>query len=167
MTDTEKSDWDVVKLMTVHSSKGLEFDYVFVVGCEEGNFPGQQATMDLDEMEEERRLMYVAITRAKDHLFLSYVNSRMLWWKTMVTKSSRFLWELPVDLVKNYDLGSTGWQKRRSPNMDVGDRVINKLYWPWTIKEIWWEVAIVLFDKASIGLRKLDKRMISKVVVNN
>lgn len=79
MTDTDKSDGDVVRLMTIHASKGLEFEYVFVVGCEEGTFPGTNCALDLDEMEEERRLMYVAITRAKDHLFLSHVNSRMIW----------------------------------------------------------------------------------------
>lgn len=166
MTDTDKSDGDVVRLMTVHSSKGLEFDYVFVVGCEEGTFPGQQATMDHDEMEEERRLMYVAITRAKDHLFLSHVNTRMIWWRTTATKASRFLEELPKDLIKNYDLWWSWGGKKRVYDFEPGMRVRNKLFGPGTIKEVWWDMAIVLFDKSSIGLRKLDKRMVEKLLSN-
>ena len=74
--DTTTQVVDQVKLMTIHSSKGLEFPVVFVVGVEEGNFPGMGAKMDPDEMEEERRLMYVAITRAKDTLFLTHAQSR-------------------------------------------------------------------------------------------
>ncbi len=162
MTDTEQQDGDVVRLMTIHASKWLEFEYVFVVGCEEGNFPGNNSVLDLDELEEERRLMYVAITRAKDHLFLSHVDSRMIWWKTVSSKVSRFIEELPTDLLKSYDLGSTG-SKKRSVDLDAGDRVRNKLFWPGTVREIWWDVAIVIFDKPSVGLRKLDKRMVVKM----
>ncbi|MFA7285134.1 MAG: ATP-dependent helicase [Candidatus Absconditabacterales bacterium] len=162
MTDTEQQDGDVVKLMTIHSSKGLEFDYVFVVGCEEGNFPGNNAAMDMDELEEERRLMYVAITRAKDHLFLSHVDSRMIWGKTVSSKVSRFIEELPTELLKMYDLGSTG-TKKRTADLEGGDRVRNKLFGTGTVKEVWGDVAIVVFDKSSVGLRKLDKRMITKM----
>lgn len=164
MTDADKADGDVVRLMTVHSSKWLEFEYVFVVGCEEGTFPGQQATMDPDEMEEERRLMYVAITRAKDHLFLSHVNTRMIWWRTTATKASRFLEELPIDLIKNYDLWWSGWSKKRVSEIEAGMRVKNKLFGLGTVREVWWDMCIVLFDKASIGLRKMDKRMIEKTL---
>lgn len=163
MTDTEQQDGDVVRLMTIHASKWLEFEYVFVVWCEEGTFPGSQSILDMDELEEERRLMYVAITRAKDHLFLSHVDSRMIWWKTITTKPSRFLEELPQELTKNYDLWWSGWSgRRRVVDLDAWDRVKNKLYGPGIVREIWWDVVIVMFDKKSIGLRKLDKRLIER-----
>jgi DNA helicase-2/ATP-dependent DNA helicase PcrA len=79
MTSIEEAsadEVDAIKLMTVHSSKGLEFPYVFIVGLEENIFPLPKANIDHEELEEERRGMYVAITRAKDHLFLSYAHSR-------------------------------------------------------------------------------------------
>jgi DNA helicase-2/ATP-dependent DNA helicase PcrA len=68
---------DSIKLMTIHSSKGLEFRNVFVTGIEENIFPLGNARLEVRLLEEERRLMYVAITRAQDHLFLSYADSRM------------------------------------------------------------------------------------------
>ncbi len=166
MTDTDKSDGDVVRLMSVHSSKWLEFEYVFVVGCEEGTFPWQQATMDPDELEEERRLMYVAITRAKDHLFLSHVNTRMIRGRTTTMKWSRFLEELPQDLIKNYDLWWSGGTRKRVAEMEVGMRVRNKLFGLGTIREVWGDMVVVLFDKSSIGLRKMDKRMVEKILGN-
>ncbi|USN57583.1 MAG: ATP-binding domain-containing protein [Candidatus Peribacteria bacterium] len=75
--ETATGDLDAVKLMTIHASKGLEFNAIYVVGCEENIFPMSRATFDTHEMEEERRLMYVAITRAENHLFLSRAASRM------------------------------------------------------------------------------------------
>lgn len=77
ISENEKGDIDAVKLMTVHSSKGLEFPIVFVAGLEDNVFPLSNAMMEPKLLEEERRLMYVAITRAKDVLFLSHANSRM------------------------------------------------------------------------------------------
>lgn len=77
ISENEKGDIDAVKLMTVHSSKGLEFPIVFVAGLEENIFPLSNAMMEPKLLEEERRLMYVAITRAKDVLFLSHAHSRM------------------------------------------------------------------------------------------
>lgn len=77
ISENEKGDIDAVKLMTVHSSKGLEFPVVFVAGLEDNIFPLSNAMMEPKLLEEERRLMYVAITRAKDVLFLSHANSRM------------------------------------------------------------------------------------------
>lgn len=166
MTDADKADGDVVKLMTIHASKWLEFEYVFVVGCEEGTFPGHQSTMDPDELEEERRLMYVAITRAKDHLFLSHVNTRMIRWRTTATKPSRFLEELPKEFIKHYDLGGWWSSKKRTVDIEPWMRVKNKLFGLGTVKEVWWDMVIVLFDKSSIGLRKMDKRMVERVFGN-
>lgn len=95
---------DAVKLMTVHSSKGLEFPFVFVVGLEDHVFPLSNSIMDPKNLEEERRLMYVAITRAQDHLFFSYANSRMTRGQTKMNPPSRFLDEISMDLLKKYDL---------------------------------------------------------------
>ncbi len=86
---------DAVVMMTMHSAKGLEFPQVFLVGFEDGLFPGMRAIGDLDEMEEERRLCYVAITRAKKQLTISYAKQRMLYGRTNAALPSRFLKELP------------------------------------------------------------------------
>ena len=85
-------------MMTMHSAKGLEFPHVYLVGFEDGLFPGMRAIGDLDEMEEERRLCYVAITRAKKSLTVSYAKQRMLYGKTSASLPSRFLREIPADL---------------------------------------------------------------------
>ena len=77
ISENEHGDIDAVKLMTVHSSKGLEFPVVFVAGLEDNMFPLSNAMMEPKLLEEERRLMYVAMTRAKDVLFLSHAHSRM------------------------------------------------------------------------------------------
>ena len=88
---------DSVILMTIHSAKGLEFPVVFVVGLEEGIFPGLRSIGEQDEMEEERRLCYVAFTRAKDRLLLSHARQRMLFGKTTANRPSRFLEESGVE----------------------------------------------------------------------
>ena len=90
---------DAVVLMTMHSAKGLEFPNVFLVGFEDGLFPGMRAIGDREEMEEERRLCYVAITRAKERLFISHARQRMLYGRTAAAMASRFLREIPEDLV--------------------------------------------------------------------
>jgi len=86
---------DAVQLMTVHSAKGLEFDAVFITGLEEGLFPHENSLSDGDGLEEERRLMYVAITRARQRLYLSYSQTRLLHGQTRYNVKSRFLEELP------------------------------------------------------------------------
>lgn len=88
---------DTVVMMTMHSSKGLEFPHVFLVGFEDGLFPGMKAIGDMDEMEEERRLCYVAITRAKETLTITHARQRMLYGRTNAALASRFLRELPQD----------------------------------------------------------------------
>ena len=90
---------DAVVMMTMHSAKGLEFPHVFLVGFEDGLFPGMRAIGDYEEMEEERRLCYVAITRAKENLTISYARQRMLYGRTNAALSSRFLREIPEDVV--------------------------------------------------------------------
>ena len=90
---------DAVVMMTMHASKGLEFPHVFLVGCEDGLFPGMRAIGDREEMEEERRLCYVAITRAKQTLTITHARQRMLYGRTAGAIESRFLKELPVDQI--------------------------------------------------------------------
>ena len=92
---------DAVQLMTVHASKGLEFDAVFICGLEEGLFPHENAMADRDGLEEERRLMYVAITRARQRLYLSHAQVRMLHGQTRYNVASRFFDELPEQAVKH------------------------------------------------------------------
>ena len=91
---------DAVQLMTVHASKGLEFDVVFITGMEEGLFPHENAMSDFDGLEEERRLMYVAITRARQRLYLSHSQTRMLHGQTRYHIRSRFFDELPEETLK-------------------------------------------------------------------
>jgi DNA helicase II / ATP-dependent DNA helicase PcrA len=91
---------DALQLMTVHSAKGLEFHAVFVGGLEEGLFPHENSLNEDNGLEEERRLMYVAITRARRRLYLSYAQSRMLHGQTRYNVASRFLEELPENLMK-------------------------------------------------------------------
>ena len=91
---------DAVQLMTVHASKGLEFDCVFITGMEEGLFPHENSMNDYDGLEEERRLMYVAITRARRRLYLSHSQTRMLHGQTRYNIKSRFFDELPEHALK-------------------------------------------------------------------
>lgn len=88
---------DAVVMMTMHSAKGLEFPHVFLVGFEDGLFPGMRAIGDEEEMEEERRLCYVAITRAKQSLTISHARQRMIYGRTSAALPSRFLREIPED----------------------------------------------------------------------
>jgi DNA helicase II / ATP-dependent DNA helicase PcrA len=91
---------DALQLMTVHSAKGLEFDAVFITGLEEGLFPHENSLSDTDGLEEERRLMYVAITRARQRLYLSFSQTRMLHGQTRYNVKSRFFDELPEAALK-------------------------------------------------------------------
>ncbi|MCX8129202.1 MAG: DNA helicase PcrA [Clostridia bacterium] len=97
--DNVDPDADNVILMTLHSAKGLEFPVVFLVGLEEGVFPGYRSMLDENEVEEERRLCYVGITRAREKLFLTNAFSRTLFGNTTYNKASRFLKEIPAELV--------------------------------------------------------------------
>jgi DNA helicase II / ATP-dependent DNA helicase PcrA len=95
---------DALQLMTVHSAKGLEFHAVFITGLEEGLFPHEQSVLEEDGLEEERRLMYVAITRARTRLYLSFAQTRLLHGQTRYNVASRFLDELPEEGLKRLTL---------------------------------------------------------------
>ncbi|MET0351577.1 MAG: 3'-5' exonuclease, partial [Rhizobacter sp.] len=114
---------DAIQLMTVHAAKGLEFDAVFITGLEEGLFPNEKSVSDINGLEEERRLMYVAITRARKRLYLSFSQTRMLHGQTRYNVKSRFFDELPENTLRwltprNQGFGSgfareyqSAWQK--------------------------------------------------------
>ena len=97
--DNYNADEDSVTMMTIHSAKGLEFPTVFVTGLEEGMFPSLRSMDFNDEIEEERRLFYVATTRAKETLHMTYAKSRMMFGQTKYGRISRFLSEIPPGLV--------------------------------------------------------------------
>ena len=102
ISDVDKYDEsaDAVTLMTVHSAKGLEFPVVFIAGMEEGIFPSQQSIGESEEMSEERRLAYVAITRAKERLYLTSARNRLLYGRSSYGAPSRFLKEIPARLIE-------------------------------------------------------------------
>ncbi|MDP2263442.1 MAG: 3'-5' exonuclease [Hydrogenophaga sp.] len=101
---------DAVQLMTVHAAKGLELDCVFITGMEEGLFPHENSMSDRDGLEEERRLMYVAITRARQRLYLSHSQTRMLHGQTRYNLKSRFFDELPEECLKWLTPPQPAWQ---------------------------------------------------------
>ncbi len=103
MTDIDNynADADSSVMMTLHSAKGLEFPVVFIVGMEEGLFPGNQVMYDPSEIEEERRLCYVGITRAKEKLYITNARTRMIYGNTSITRPSRFISEIPDDLTES------------------------------------------------------------------
>ena len=105
--DSMEADDNCVTMMTIHSAKGLEFPTVYVVGMEEGIFPGSSAQYDEEELEEERRLCYVAMTRAKEKLTLTNARQRMLYGRTTPNPPSRFLEEIPGDNMR--------WESRPQP----------------------------------------------------
>ncbi len=119
VADIDKLDEDendknnAVVLMTLHSAKGLEFPVVFLMGMEEGVFPHSRSLMEEAEMEEERRLAYVGITRAEEELFLSNAQMRTLYGRTSMNPVSRFIAEIPENLIE--DLGEQRRQQMRTP----------------------------------------------------
>jgi len=122
-TDIEQydPDADAVVMMTMHAAKGLEFNNVFLVGCEDGIFPSSRSTADPEELEEERRLCYVAITRARRKLIMTYARQRMLYGRTTTNIPSRFLSELPEAYVKRSGMARPSYQER-SDNWYSGSR---------------------------------------------
>lgn len=107
---------EAVQLMSVHAAKGLEFDVVFITGLEQGLFPHDNALQDHDGLEEERRLMYVAVTRARKRLYLSWAQTRMLHGQTRYCLPSNFLDEIPFSLLNPINSTSNWGQQNARPN---------------------------------------------------
>lgn len=157
--DDMEEEADRVVLLTMHSAKGLEFPVVFLAGMEEGLFPSSRSFGEEGEMEEERRLCYVGITRAKEELYLSYSKSRMLFGNTTYNRPSRFIDEIPPGLLHYQRNGTFGessmvrainpvtesdtWKQRTASfaqaqeiepcNIEVGTRVLHKKFGEGTV----------------------------------
>jgi DNA helicase II / ATP-dependent DNA helicase PcrA len=152
-TASNGADSGVVTLMTLHTAKGLEFDNVFLTGCEDGVFPHQRALSNPDELEEERRLAYVGITRARRHLYVSRAIVRAAWGAPQHNPPSRFLNEIPDQLIdwrrteravstwrntsatsahqqwrNTVGFGAGRQQARRIPSLVAGDRVLHTTF---------------------------------------
>lgn len=126
--DTMSDDGAAVTLMTIHSAKGLEFDCVFVAGMEESLFPHGNSSQDIRGLEEERRLCYVAITRARKRLYLTNAFTRQIFGQSSANPPSRFISEIPTELRHNNGMGSagfsgSGWEKRGSRRGIAGSGV--------------------------------------------
>lgn len=170
-----KDDPNRVSLMTVHSVKGLEFNHVFVVGMEEGIFPHMNSLMETSELEEERRLCYVAITRAKDDLHLINARRRTLFGKEQINPVSRFIGEISKDLIEtNVKEEELPQQEKkidtevmfREEEVDyqVGDYVYHETFGTGRVVEVTNTLVSVAF-KHPHGIKKLMKnhKKLSKV----
>ncbi len=166
LTDTSeyKDDNNQVSLMTVHSVKGLEFDYVFVTGLEEGIFPHINSLMDNSELEEERRLCYVAITRAKEKLYLINTRMRTLFGKEQANPASRFISEIDDELLeKNFKdeereekIDKKEYLRSEEIDFKVGDYVYHDNFGAGKVVEVTNTLVSVAF-KHPYGIRKLMK----------
>lgn len=169
-----KDDPNRISLMTVHSVKGLEFDHVFVVGMEEGIFPHMNSLMETNELEEERRLCYVAITRAKDDLHLVNARRRTLFGKEQINPVSRFIGEISPDLIETNAKEELPKQEQkievedmfREEEVDyqVGDYVYHETFGTGRVVEVTNTLVSVAF-KHPHGVKKLMKnhKKLSKV----
>ncbi|WP_068497090.1 DNA helicase PcrA [Paenibacillus kribbensis] len=126
MNDDEDEQSDAVVLMTMHSAKGLEFPIVFIVGMEEGVFPHSRAFLDNEELEEERRLAYVGITRAEEQLFLTCAQMRTLFGRTTANPPSRFLEEIPDELKEDTIIKQDRYRRSGNVGGSYGGRGLGK-----------------------------------------
>ncbi|MCX6704781.1 MAG: ATP-binding domain-containing protein, partial [Candidatus Woesebacteria bacterium] len=112
---------NAVTLMTLHAAKGLEFPTIFIVGMEEGLFPHSRSLMDTNQLEEERRLAYVGITRAKEVIYLTYASSRLYFGEKISNPPSRFIMDIPENLMEN--LESNSFSKADDLKLDSVDDI--------------------------------------------
>jgi len=166
-----KDDKNRISLMTVHSVKGLEFNYVFVIGLEEGIFPHINSLMDNSEIEEERRLMYVAITRAREKLFLVNARMRTLYGREQANPPSRFLNEIDEKLLdKKFKEDAVNQKpkeeyfRKEDVEYNVGDYVYHEAFGQGKVVEVTKTLVSIAF-KHPYGIRKLMKnhKSLSKI----
>lgn len=144
--DEEDEEDDAVLLMTLHSAKGLEFPVVFIIGLEEGIFPHSRSAIDEEEMEEERRLAYVGITRAEKELFLTNAQMRTLYGQTSINSPSRFIQEIPEELLVEVESPNKKTRKIGSSHQPTRKRRSNRFAKAATgASDIGWKVG----DKAN------------------
>ncbi len=176
VTDVNEYDQDPdkVSLMTVHSVKGLEYDYVFIVGLEEGLFPHMNSLLSESELEEERRLCYVAITRAKKKLFIVNARSRMIYGQESSNVASRFISEINSDLInKQFEEKEVEvkvnvdekFYKDEEVDYKVGDFVYHEVFGQGKVVDISGSIMSIAF-KHPFGVKKLMKnhKSITKIV---
>ncbi len=159
-----KDDKNRISLMTVHSVKGLEFDYVFVIGLEEGIFPHINSFLDNMDLEEERRLCYVAITRAKEKLYLVNARSRTLYGNESNNPASRFIKEINDDLIvkefkedtDNVKIDKESYLSEEDVNYQVGDFVCHDIFGQGKVVEVSKSLVSIAF-RHPYGIKKLMK----------
>ena len=159
-----KEDEDVVTLMTIHSAKGLEFEVVFLIGMEDGIFPHQNSFCEEGGLEEERRLCYVGITRAKEKLYISNAKRRILYGKDVMNPPSRFIKEIDPDLldVENINMfeeekiNKEELYKNEDVDFKEGDVIMHMQYGRGVIIEVKGDFITVAFAK-NFGIKKLLK----------
>lgn len=167
--DSMENGGNAVTLMTLHAAKGLEFPVVFMVGMEETIFPHSRALYDQSEMEEERRLCYVGMTRAREELYLSYATGRLLYGSVQHNPPSRFLSEIDASFqVESVSLGGSMWQNtydqspsddysqepRYIPELYEGDNVQHDVFGRGTVVEMQGDTAVIYF--VGKGTKKLN-----------
>lgn len=162
--ETGKKDGNAVTLMTLHGAKGLEFPVVFMVGMEETIFPHSRALYDQSEMEEERRLCYVGMTRAREELYMLYATSRMLYGGVQHNPPSRFISDIAGDLLSQPTSLSDNFNAPQPPKIDDGPRYVpdieegdgvkHQLFGPGTVVEMQGDVATIYFKGK--GTKQLD-----------
>lgn len=164
-TDDIDQSKEALHLMTLHSAKGLEFQYVFIVGLEEGILPHSRSMLSDEEMEEERRLMYVGITRAKQKVYLLFTRMRSIFGSTQINAPSRFLDDIPQDLIENSDKPLPSFLKRKAALSESGaagtravfkggEKVRHKQFGDGIVISSQGDIITVAFKQA--GLKKLS-----------
>jgi len=161
-TDRDEAKDDAVTLMTLHSAKGLEFDVVFLVGMEEGLFPHTNSMLEEGGLDEERRLCYVGITRAKDILYITNAKRRLLYGKETANLPSRFINEIDESLIKKNTLSereifsstSKEYYKEESDDLKLGDLINHETFGHGVIVNISGDLIDVAFK---VGLKKVKK----------
>ncbi|MDP1883854.1 MAG: UvrD-helicase domain-containing protein [Candidatus Moranbacteria bacterium] len=174
-TDNIDQSSEAVHLMTLHSAKGLEFKVVFIVGLEEGILPHSRSLIDYDEMEEERRLMYVGITRAKEKVYMLHTRERNIYGSLQINSPSRFIDDIPLHLLQGGEdpasdpesqisrgsqefvsrsFPKTANQKPQTASYKDGDRVEHPVFGPGLVISTQGDVLTIAFSKA--GLKKLS-----------
>lgn len=169
--DSLNNENNAVTLMTVHSAKGLEFPHVFIVGLEEGIFPHNRSLLDRSELEEERRLMYVAMTRAMDRLYLLNARSRMLYGESKSNSPSQFLSDIDESMLQSNQGGRVANDlaeiaHRPIPiegeeisqdvlDLGVGDRVSHYIFGNGIVVNLTGGVVTVAFEDSKVGIKKL------------
>ena len=168
--DNWNSDEEAVTLMTLHAAKGLEFKSVFIAGMEENLFPHANSAWDTEQLEEERRLCYVGITRARERLYMTITRSRMLYGRTMSNSPSRFLADIPAHLIAGYEnvlssseVTTAVAEESLGGYLSVGDKVTHEDFGKGIVTAIDDDEITVNFDEYGIKWLSLSYAKLKKV----